>query len=94
MDFNNELNDNGGTIYGLIDNQKVAHLNLHFDDKDLMIISFVFVNPDHRGGGYGAQLVSRAVDIARQRKLKVKPTCSYAAAVMQMRREKYADVLV
>lgn len=93
MDFKQEINENGGTIYGFKNGEKRAHINLHFDKPGSMVISFVYVNPALRGGGAGAQMVHEAIELARKEKRQVRATCSYAASVLQLRREKYADVL-
>jgi len=49
--------------------------------------------PEAIGGrGIGAQLVKAALDFAGANKLRVKPTCSYAAAYIR-RHPEYADLV-
>jgi predicted GNAT family acetyltransferase len=48
-----------------------------------MRIEYVEVEPQLRGTGLGRELVVKAVDFARDAKLRVVPICSYARAVIQ-----------
>ena len=47
-----------------------------------MRIEYVEVSPALRGTGLGRQLVAKAIDFARDAKLRVVPVCSYARAVI------------
>ena len=48
-----------------------------------MRIEYVEVDPHLRGTGLGRELVVKAVDFAREAKLRVVPICRYARAVIQ-----------
>lgn len=45
-------------------------------------ITHTEVSPGYEGKGLGKQLVEAAVSLAREKDLKVKPSCSYAAKVI------------
>lgn len=57
-----------------------------------MLITHVETPPELRGGGHAARLMEGALTIVRERKLKVTPLCSYAAAYMR-RHPEYSDLL-
>ena len=47
-----------------------------------MRIEYVEVSPELRGTGLGRQLVAKAIDFAKEAKLRVVPICGYARAVI------------
>ena len=59
---------------------------------DNLLITHVETPPELRGGGCAARLMEGALAIARNRKMKVTPLCSYAAAYMR-RHPEYSDLL-
>lgn len=94
MDFKEELENSGGVLSAYRDEEKVAYANLHFDTAESMVITYVYVSPLARGTGTGGAMVEAAVNLARRQNRKVRATCSYAAAVLQRRRDQYGDVLL
>ena len=46
--------------------------------EDSMILDHTFVNPSLRGQGVAAELVKRAVDVAKRENYTVIPLCPYA----------------
>jgi uncharacterized protein len=65
-----------------IDGERHGFLEFTRPEVGLMRIEYVEVSPALRGTGLGKQLVEKAVDFAKDAKLRVVPICSYARAVM------------
>jgi predicted GNAT family acetyltransferase len=59
---------------------------------DHLAITHVETPPELRGAGHAAALMDGVVEIARARKLKIAPLCSYAAAYMR-RHPELGDLL-
>lgn len=66
-----------------IDGERRGYLEFTRPDVGVMRIEYVEVSPELRGTGLGRQLVARAVDFAREARLRIVPICSYARAVIQ-----------
>lgn len=56
----------------------------------VMDINSTYVDPKHRSQGYAKELLDAAVAYAKSKKLKLKPTCSYAVKVVE---RDYPDLL-
>ena len=65
-----------------IDGERHGFLEFTRPEVGLMRIEYVEVSPALRGTGLGRQLVEKAVDFAKDAKLRVVPICSYARAVI------------
>ena len=65
-----------------IDGERHGFLEFTRPEVGLMRIEYVEVSPQLRGTGLGRQLVAKAVDFAKDAKLRVVPICSYARAVI------------
>ena len=66
-----------------IDGERLGFLEFTRPDVGVMRIEYVEVAPQLRGTGLGRQLVEKAVDFARDARLRIVPICSYARAVIQ-----------
>jgi predicted GNAT family acetyltransferase len=66
-----------------LDGERCGFLEFTRPDVGVMRIEYVEVDPHLRGTGLGRELVVKAVDFAREAKLRVVPICSYARAVIQ-----------
>jgi predicted GNAT family acetyltransferase len=65
-----------------IDGERQGFLEFTRPEIGVMRIEYVEVSPALRGTGLGLQLVEKAVDFAKEAKLRVIPICSYARAVI------------
>lgn len=65
-----------------IDGERLGYLEFTRPDVGVMRIEYVEVSPKLRGTGLGRQLVAKAIDFAREAKLRVVPICGYARAVI------------
>ncbi|MEM2204587.1 MAG: GNAT family N-acetyltransferase [Sulfolobales archaeon] len=54
-----------------------AYLTYKVDQNKMFLIS-TYTPPQHRGKGAARKLVEKAVEVARDRGLKIVPICSYA----------------
>lgn len=53
-----------------------------------------FVPENLRHEGIGQQLVTEALDFAKEHDLKVKPSCPFVKSVVEENKEEYEEVLV
>lgn len=65
-----------------VDGERCGFLEFTRPEVGVMRIEYVEVDPQLRGTGLGRQLVVKAVDFARDAKLRIVPICSYARAVI------------
>jgi predicted GNAT family acetyltransferase len=65
-----------------IDGERLGYLEFTRPEVGVMRIEYVEVSPDLRGTGLGRQLVAKAIDFAKDAKLRVVPICGYARAVI------------
>lgn len=73
-------------------NEVLAKLEYSMAGADKMIIAHTEVNPILSGKGVGKQLVAKAVDYAREHKIKILPLCPFAKAIFDKVPE-FNDVL-
>jgi predicted GNAT family acetyltransferase len=66
-----------------VDGERRGFLEFTRPEVGVMRIEYVEVESQLRGTGLGRELVVKAVDFARDAKLRVVPICSYARAVIQ-----------
>ncbi|MXV37228.1 GNAT family N-acetyltransferase [Flavobacteriaceae bacterium Ap0902] len=78
-----ELQNQEGKTVGYMDYHEGVG-SLHFD--------FVYVDPSYRGEKVGVEIVKEGIKMAKERKLKPQPICSYAAIIM--RRNKWPEEFV
>jgi predicted GNAT family acetyltransferase len=65
-----------------VDGERLGFLEFTRPDVGVMRIEYVEVSPELRGTGLGRQLVAKAIDFAKDAKLRVVPICGYARAVI------------
>lgn len=73
-------------------NQRLAEMTYSKAGDHLIIIDHTEVSDALRGKGAGKQLVTAAVNYAREKKIKILPLCPFAKAVFDKTRE-FSDVL-
>jgi predicted GNAT family acetyltransferase len=74
--------DTHGRIVALDEGIEIGELTYRLRDG-IMTIDHTEVDPERQGKGIARALVHAAVDVARQRGLRVDATCSYAALVLR-----------
>lgn len=65
-----------------VDGERLGFLEFTRPEVGVMRIEYVEVSPELRGTGLGRQLVAKAIDFAKDAKLRVVPICGYARAVI------------
>ena len=65
-----------------IDGERLGFLEFTRPEVGVMRIEYVEVSPQLRGTGLGRQLVAKAIEFAKETKLRVVPICGYARAVI------------
>ena len=65
-----------------VDGERRGFLEFTRPEVGVMRIEYVEVSPGLRGTGLARQLVAKAVDFAKDAKLRVVPICGYARAVI------------
>ena len=63
-----------------------------FAGPERIIIDHTELQPSNEGKGYGKQMVSAAVDFAREKHIKILPLCPFAKSVFD-RTPEFRDVL-
>lgn len=68
--------------FELLENGKLAFADYRLAGN-ILVIPHVEADPALRGTGSAGRLMGGMLDPARERRLKIQPLCSYAAAYMQ-----------
>lgn len=86
--------DNGkkGRFYIELEGREEAELVYVWAGEDKFIIEHTEVSDALRGKNAGKQLVARAVEFAREKKVRIIPLCPFANAIIRKTPE-YADIL-
>jgi uncharacterized protein len=74
------------------DDEIVAELVYSWRGKDRIIIEHTEVDDVLKGKGAGKELVSKSVEFAREKSIKIVPVCSFTKSVIDKTKE-FQDVL-
>ncbi len=91
MIIKQEMEENSGRFYIEETNKNLAELDYRFTGENNMLIIHTEVDNSLAGKGIGKQLVSAAVNYAREKSYFIEATCSYAKAVLDKTKE-FSDV--
>lgn len=72
-------------------NKRVAEISYIWDGEHKIIADHTWVDDSLRGQGAARQLLDTLVNFAREKQLKIVPTCSYVDAMFR-RDHSFADV--
>lgn len=81
MIVRHEITETKGAFIALEDNKKIGEMTYSAAGADKIIIDHTEVHPDEKGKGVGRVLLDKAVEYARENKLKVIPLCPYAKSM-------------
>lgn len=87
-----EANDRKGFFYIDLDGKRAAIMTFVFAGPNKIIIDHTEVNEEHNGKGFGRKMVTKAVDFAREKNIKIVPLCPFAKKVFDKTPE-FKDVL-
>ncbi len=91
MEIKQETLNDTGRFYIEKENTTLAEMDYEITQQNLLLITHTEVSESLAGKGTGKQLVSAAVDYAREHSLKIKSVCTFAKSVLDKTPE-YADV--
>jgi len=75
-----------GRFYLEKDNQLLAVIDYHTDEKNRLVVTHTFVDPSLRGQGIANQLLNQVIALAEAAKQYIYPICSFAVKVLQNER--------
>lgn len=81
-----------GKFYITIEKEELAEMTYVWVGSDKIIIDHTSVNEKLKGKGAGKQMVLKAVEFARDKKIKIIPLCPFAKSVFDKVKE-IQDVL-
>lgn len=87
-----KINDKNGAFYIEVDGKQEAMMTFVFAGNDKIIIDHTEVNPGNNGKGFGKMMVAKAVEFAKEKKIKIIPLCPFAKSVFDKTSE-FRDVL-
>ncbi|UGS23261.1 GNAT family N-acetyltransferase [Flavobacterium channae] len=86
------IDDNKGAFYIEVNEKQEAMMTFVFAGEDKIIIDHTEVNPGNEGKGFGKKMVTKAVEFAREKEIKILPLCPFAKSVFDKTPE-FKDVL-
>ncbi|MEO6314369.1 MAG: GNAT family N-acetyltransferase [Chitinophagaceae bacterium] len=92
MDIQHKLIDGKEIFYVQKEDAILAELLYTISPENKMVIEHTEVDDTLTGKGIGLQLVTTAIDYARQHNMKIVPLCSFARSVFK-RKPEFADML-
>lgn len=87
-----EINGKNGYFHIDVDGKQEAKMTFVFAGDDKIIIDHTEVNPGNEGKGFGKQMVTKAVEWARENGIKIIPLCPFAKSVFDKTPD-FRDVL-
>jgi predicted GNAT family acetyltransferase len=87
-----EANDRKGNFYISVNGKQEGIMTFVFAGPDKIIIDHTEVNSEYNGKGFGKKMVSKAVEFAREKNIKIIPLCPFAKKVFDKTPE-FRDVL-
>lgn len=92
MQIQHELEGNRGAFFVEQGGRRVAEMTYVKSGEERIIIDHTEVGDELRGQGAGKQLVLAAVEMAREKKIRILPLCPFAKSVFD-RTPEIRDVL-
>ena len=72
--------------------QRIAEISYVWQDAHTIVANHTWVDDSLRGQGVARQLLDRLAEFAREKQLKIIPTCSYVVVMFKRDRNAFADV--
>ena len=92
MDLKHEKTQHKGRFYIVVNDNEVAEMTYSMAGESKMIIDHTEVDDKYKGQQLGLRLVTAAVELARQKQIKILPLCPFANAQFK-KHPKWNDVL-
>ena len=93
MEIKQEESGGKGCFFIDSDEKRLALMEYSIPEPGILIILHTEVDESLKGKNIGSSLISSAASYAREHKLKIRPACPFARAVLAKNKELYADLL-
>lgn len=92
MQIQHQETQRGGEFFIERDGRHIAEITYQYQDEATIVADHTWVDNSLRGQGVARQLLDVLVAFAREKQLKIVPTCSYVDVMFQ-REAEFADVV-
>ena len=92
MQIQHQQTQRGGEFFIERDGRHIAEITYQYQNEATIVADHTWVDNSLRGQGVARQLLDVLVAFARQKQLKIVPTCSYVDVMFQ-REAEFADVV-
>jgi predicted GNAT family acetyltransferase len=92
MEIKQKDDGKNGIFYIELDGETVGKMTYSWSGTDRILITHTEVSDVLKGKGAGKQLVTKAVEFAREKGIKIVPLCSFARRIFDTVPE-FSDVL-
>jgi predicted GNAT family acetyltransferase len=92
MQIQHQQTQRGGEFFIERDGRHIAEITYQYQDDHTILADHTWVDLTLRGQGVARQLLDILVAFAREKQLKIVPTCSYVDVMFQ-REAEFADVV-
>ena len=92
MQIQHQESPRGGEFFIERDGRHIAEITYQYQDDHTILADHTWVDNSLRGQGVARQLLDVLVAFAREKQLKIVPTCSYVDVMFQ-REAEFADVV-
>ena len=92
MQIQHQETQRGSEFFIERDGRHIAEITYQYQDEATIVADHTWVDNSLRGQGVARQLLDTLVAFAREKQLKIVPTCSYVDVMFQ-REAEFADVV-
>ena len=92
MQIQHQETQRGGEFFIERDGRHIAEITYQYQNEATIVADHTWVDNSLRGQGVARQLLDTLVAFAREKQLKIVPTCSYVDVMFQ-REAEFADVM-
>ena len=92
MQIQHQQTQRGGEFFIERDGRHIAEITYQYQDEATIVADHTWVDNSLRGQGVARPLLDVLVAFAREKQLKIVPTCSYVDVMFQ-REAEFADVV-
>ena len=92
MQIQHQQTQRGGEFFIERDGRHIAEITYQYQNDATIVADHTWVDNSLRGQGVARQLLDVLVAFAREKQLKIVPTCSYVDVMFQ-REAEFADVV-
>jgi uncharacterized protein len=92
MDILQKDDNKKGAFYVMEENEMLAEMTYVWAGTERIIIDHTEVNEILKGKGIGKKMLTKAVEFARMKGIKIIPLCPFAKSVLN-KENKFSDIL-